>query len=217
MKIASLKAGVFLLIAVGCAPAVEPASSHPPASRNGEWIEGPSQPATLPNRLSGSGFVLRDVHHFSDPSLGVRIAYQNETSPLLVNVFIYPVGVASAELTSERRAELVRRSFEQSREDIREYERRGRYANLSFGEATEVSFQSRLGPAEGWATVAEFSSPSTALHSHLYVITLGRYYVKFRSTHPQELSELYGAVRRFVDEFLREFAFPEGREGTPAS
>lgn len=200
------------VILVGCAVTTSAeVTGHEPTVRQSATE---ARRAHLPTEPAG--FILADVLHFPDPRLGVRIRYRHEESSRLADVFVYPIGIPSEELTEEMRSDRVRRMFEQGKNDIRAYEERGRYQDLTFSPDVAVRFESPHGPTAGWATTAQFGAGEMVLDSHLFLVSIDNFYVKFRSTHPRGEDELHEAVTDFIEAFLREFQMPGSLESLAA-
>lgn len=177
---------------------VEDRPAAPPAAER-EVSGGFGFPRAFPD-LS---MQLVDVHAYDNPRLGTRLTYARREPALRVDVFVFPMAPPRVEVPDSARQRLVRQMFEHGQAEIREYERRGRYAEVRFGQPAQLSLPSSVGQLDGWAVPIEMVMEGDPVRSQLYAFTLGNAFVKFRSSYPREAGpEIDSLVSRFVAAFL---------------
>lgn len=186
----------------------EPSAPAPSESRTTRSFFG--FPATFPDLSMG----LVDVHEYENPRLGSRLTYVRRTPALTVHVYVYPMAPPEAVVPDTVRRRLVRQMFEQGQEDIREYERRGRYSEVRFSEDAQLRLPSRLGPVEGWGSTADMLLEGEPVHSRLYLFTLANTYVKFRATYPRDGGQEVGEI---IEEFVAAFLAEANPGAAPAT
>lgn len=196
--------GLLTIAACTAAGSTTRSVDDQPANPPGAEPES-SRSFRFPRAFPEVSMQLVDVHNYDNPMLGARLTYARRVPALRVDVFVFPMAPLRVEVPDSTRQRLVREMFEQGQEDIREYERRGRYSELRFSEPAQLRLPSSVGPVDGWAVPIEMLIEGEPVRSQLYAFTLGNTFVKFRSSYPREAgAEIDAIVSRFVAAFLAE-------------
>lgn len=178
-----LALALLFLVVFGCATsspdgAVPTNAAGPETDRTEEPAgEGVGFPVRLDH-----GFRLVDRHDYEDPRLGIQLTYITRQHRLRVDVYLYPMAPPGVTLSDTARAAQLERAFEQAERDIRTYEQRGRYQNVTEVGEAEVLLRSDADPIRGRHGHLRLDMDGRRYDSHLYVFTFARYFVKLRST-----------------------------------